>query len=118
MRHLRVLLIGAFAVGISAIATPASAQRATKGGYVVSQSAATPQSVAYLSTESAFTVGKTVYLRSTKTVIGTIEKVDESHAFPPTFPKSPAKAVLIRRKDRSKSWVPVEGISKIYVVGK
>lgn len=118
MRHLRVLLVGAFAVGISAIATPAGAQKATKGGYVVSQGAATPQSVTYLSSESAFTVGKTVYLRSTKTVIGTIEKVDESHAFPPKFPESPTKAVLIRWKDRSRNWVPVAGITKIYVVGK
>lgn len=98
MRHaIRVLIVGALAVTASAAAA---------------------QTITYLTSESAFVAGRTVYLRSTKTVIGTIEKVDESHAFPPTFPKSPAKAVLIRRKDRSKSWVPVEGITKIYVVGK
>jgi hypothetical protein len=120
MRHtIRVLLVGAFSVAASPVATPAHAQApATKGGYVVTKGAPAAQGITYLSTESAFVAGRTVYLRSTKTLIGTIEKVDESHAFPPTFPKSPAKAVLIRRKDRSKSWMPVEGITKLYVVGK
>ena len=115
----RLVLAGAFAVAASPAALSARAQApAAKGGYVVSQGAATAPGTTYLTNESAFVAGRTVFLRSTKTLIGTIEKVDESHAFPPSFPKSPAKAVLIRRKDRSKSWVPVEGITKIYVVGK
>jgi hypothetical protein len=119
MRHIRLLFAGAFAIATTVAVTPAHAQAAAaKGSYVVGHSTTAPQGVTYLSSESAFVAGKTVYLRSTKTRIGTIEKVDESHAFPPTFPKSPARAVLIRRKDRSKSWVPVEGITKIYVVGK
>jgi hypothetical protein len=113
----RVLIGSALAVGASAVATPAHAQAAAaKGGYVVSASAA--QGVAYSSRESDFVAGKTVYLRSNKTLVGTIEKVDANHAFPPSFPSSPAKAVLIRRKDRSKSWAPVEGITRLYVVNK
>jgi hypothetical protein len=103
----RILFGGALALGMLAIATPARAQAARND-----------HPAAYLSNESDFVAGKTVYLRSTKTLIGTIEKTDASHAFPPTFPHSPAKAVLIRRKDRSKSWLPVEGITKIYVVNK
>ena len=119
MRHtIRILIGSAFAIGASAVATSAHAQATpAKGGrYVVGPSAA--QGVAYASRESDFVAGKTVYLRSTKTLIGTIEKVDTSHAFPPSFPHSPARAVLIRRKDRSKSWVPVEGITKLYVVNR
>jgi hypothetical protein len=110
MRHApRILASGLLTLVALAVATPAQAQASAAKG---------SRPAAFLDKESAFTAGRTVYLRSTKTLIGTIEKTDESHAFPPTFPKSPAKAVLIRRKDRSKSWVPVEGITKIYVVGK
>jgi hypothetical protein len=109
MRHTpRLLIGGALALG-AAFATPAHAQ---------GSAGKTGRPAAYLGKESDFVPGKTVYLRSTKTLIGTIEKADDSHAFPPTFPHSPAKAVLIRRRDRSKSWLPVEGITKIYVVNK
>src|SRR5690349_15428837 len=102
----RVLIGAVFAVGGSSLAAPARAQApAPKGGHYVVVEQGAAQSAAYLDKESAFVVGKTVYLRSTKTLIGTIEKVDESHTFPPSFPKSPARAVLIRRRDRSKSWL-------------
>jgi hypothetical protein len=72
----------------------------------------------YSSAESDFAVGKTVYLRSSKTRIGTILAVDPNHSFPRTFPRPRMKAVLIRRKDGPSDWVPVERITRIYVVNK
>jgi hypothetical protein len=117
---MRVMIGGALALAGSTWATSAQGQTSTtKGGsYVVSRAPSTTQSAAYLGKESDFVVGKKVYLRSTKTFIGTIEKADESHSFPPSFPKTPAKAIMIRRKDRSRNWLPVEGITRIYVVNK
>lgn len=70
----------------------------------------------YSSDERDFTVGRTVYLRSTKTRIGRITATDARHDFPPSFRKRHAKAVLIRRFDGPVSWTPVEGLSRIYVV--
>jgi hypothetical protein len=72
----------------------------------------------YSSAESDFVVGKTVYLRSSKMRIGTILAADPNHSFPRTFPRSRMKAVLIRRKDGPRDWVPVERIARIYVVNK
>lgn len=80
--------------------------------------AQTASARAFTSEPRAFVVGKTVYLRSTKTRIGTIEAVDGRHAFPRTFPRPQMSAVLIHRKDGPMEWVPVEGITRIYVVGK
>ena len=72
----------------------------------------------YSSAESDFVVGKTVYLRSTKTRIGTILKTDSTHGFPRSFPRPRMKAVLIQRKDGPYEWTPVERITRIYVVNK
>jgi hypothetical protein len=70
----------------------------------------------YSSDEREFTRGRSVYLRSTKTRIGQILATDDAHEFPPTFRKTVAKAVLIRRVDGPLEWTPVEGLSRIYVV--
>lgn len=70
----------------------------------------------YSSDERDFTVGRTVYLRSTKTRIGRIMAMDADHDFPPSFRKRHARAVLIRRFDGPLDWTPVEGLSRIYVV--
>jgi len=70
----------------------------------------------YSSDERDFTRGRTVYLRSTKTRIGQILATDDAHDFPPSFRKTRAKAVLIRRVDGPLDWTPVEGLSRIYVV--
>lgn len=70
----------------------------------------------YSSDERDFTVGRSVYLRSTKTRIGRILATDDDHAFPPTFRKSPARAVLIKHVDGPFDWLPVEGLSRIYAV--
>ena len=107
MRHaIRLLAGGVLALCAAAPATNAHAQ------------ASTPSS--YSSAESDFVVGRNVYLRSSKTLIGTITKADEAHSFPRSFRlrHSPAKAVLIRRKDGPFEWTPIEGITRIYVVGK
>lgn len=70
----------------------------------------------YSGDERDFTVGRTVYLRSTRTRIGRIVAADANHEFPPTFTRRHAKAVLIRHTDGPRSWTPVEGLSRIYVV--
>jgi hypothetical protein len=71
----------------------------------------------YSSAPTDFVIGKTVYLRSSKMRIGTIEATDASHSFPRSFPRPRMKAVLIRRNG-GRDWVPVEGITRIYVVNK
>ena len=76
----------------------------------------TARSGAYSDREGDFTVGKGVYLRSTKTPIGRIMAADEDHRFPKDFPHRRARAVLIRRFDGPMDWQPVEGIGRIYVV--
>jgi hypothetical protein len=76
----------------------------------------TPRDTAtYSSQASDFVVGKRVYLHSTKTFIGTITAVDPNKSFPRTFARSHMKAVLIARVGGSKDWVPVDGITRIYV---
>jgi hypothetical protein len=70
----------------------------------------------YSSDERDFTVGRSVYLRSTKTRIGRIVATDDDHAFPPTFGKTHARAVLIRHVDGPVDWLPVESLPRVYVV--
>ena len=70
----------------------------------------------YSSDERDFTVGRSVYLRSTKTRIGRILATDDDHAFPPAFGKTRSKGVLIRHVDGPFDWLPVENISRVYVV--
>jgi hypothetical protein len=104
----------------AAAPTRTSAQASANSGAKASEASARAQTrpVSYLSEPSAFVVGKTVYLRSTKTRIGTIEAVDTHHAFPRSFPHQQMSAALIHRKDGPMDWVPLEGITRIYVVGR
>ena len=75
------------------------------------------QDARYSSIEADFIVGKQVHLRSTKTFIGRITAVDDDHGFPPDrFPRARMKAVRIERRDGPVDWVPVERITRIYVV--
>ena len=74
-----------------------------------------PDAATYSSDSSSFIVGKRVYLRSTKTYIGTISSVDPDKRFGPKFPRRRMKAVLIDRAEERQDWVPVEGITRIYV---
>jgi hypothetical protein len=105
MRFARLLLLA----GLSAPCA-AGAQRAT-------QPAAARADAGYSVDSTAFVVGKRVYLRSTKTRLGTIIGADESHDFRAGHFRRPwMKAVLIERRDGPREWVPVEGITKIYAV--
>lgn len=70
------------------------------------------------SAPSEFVVGKTVYLRSTGTRIGVIEKSDAAHNFPSWMSRRPLRAVLIHRKDGPMEWVAVDRVTRIYVVDK
>lgn len=70
----------------------------------------------YSSDARDFTVGRSVYLRSTKTRIARILATDDDHAFPPAFGKTHAKAVLIRHTDGPLDWMPVEFLTRVYVV--
>jgi len=88
--------------------------------HLISQGAAPQTSVrtdsSYSSREKDFRVGKSVYLRSSKTLIGRIIAIDPIHSFPPSFGRTRAKALLIKRKDGPLDWMPVEGALRIYVV--
>jgi hypothetical protein len=71
----------------------------------------------YSGDSTRFVVGRRVYLRSTKTFIGTIVAADAKHDFRSgRFPRPWMKAVLVDRRDGPHEWVPVEGITKLYVV--
>jgi hypothetical protein len=70
----------------------------------------------FSSDERDFTAGRSVYLRSTKTRIGRILATDDDHAFPPTFRQAHARAVLIRHNDGPLDWLPVEALTRVYVV--
>lgn len=103
------------AAGSVFLAAPLVAQQDAVGGrtrHTASDSAGTPE---YSSREADFVVGKSVYLRSTKTRIGRILAVDENRSFPASFRRRHSKAVLIRRFDGPIDWVPVDGITRIYV---
>ncbi len=69
----------------------------------------------YSSDSTSFVVGKRVYLRSTKTYIGTISAVDPDKRMEGKFPRRRMMAVLIDRAEQRRDWVPVEGITRIYV---
>ncbi len=72
----------------------------------------------YSSREKDFRVGKSVYLRSSKTLIGTIIAIDPIHSFPPSFGRTRAKGLLIKRKDGPLDWMPIDGVLRIYVVAR
>jgi hypothetical protein len=97
-----LLLLAVAAYAPVAIARQTSATHAAGAGYS--------------SDERDFAVGRTVYLRSTKTKIGRIVAADDDHEFPATFRKRHARAVLLRHVDGPMDWLPVEGLSRVYVV--
>jgi hypothetical protein len=96
----------------------AAKQRTPPPQAVPAQQAAPPHAGkdGYSSDERDFTVGRSVYLRSTKTRIGRIVAADDDHAFPPTFRTTRAKAVQIRHSDGPFDWQPVEFATRVYVV--
>lgn len=97
-----LLLIGGAAYAPVAIARQATLAHAGRDGYS--------------GDEHDFTVGRTVYLRSAKSKIGRIIAVDEDHEFPATFRTRHGRAVLLRHVDGPMDWLPVEGLSRVYVV--
>jgi hypothetical protein len=113
---LRPLMRTIIAASILGVSSQADAQQAPASAGFRSPSTATDS--LYSSSEADFVVGKTVYLRSSKMLIGTITKTDANHSFPRTFPRPRMKAVLIKRKDGPYEWTPVERIARIYVVKK
>ncbi len=117
MRHIRAThaaLTMALALAITGAAAAQQSAAPAKGAARHSQ---LTQDVRYSSSEADFVVGKQVHLRSTKTFIGRITAVDDDHGFPADrFPRARMKAVRIERRDGPVSWVPVERITRIYVV--
>jgi hypothetical protein len=106
MRCARSLLLVALSMPCAA-----RAQRTTVGF------SATASADGYSADSTRFVVGKRVYLRSTKTYVGTIVETAEKHDFRAgRFPRPWMKAVLIERRDGPHEWVPVERITRIYVV--
>lgn len=106
---------------IAGLATRANGQASPSSTATSRASVGRPNSAndsLYSTAERDFVVGKTVYLRSSKTLIGTIVRTDPNHAFPRTFPRPRMNAVLIRRKDGPFEWTPVERVARIYVVNK
>jgi hypothetical protein len=106
MRHAHLLLL----VALSAPGA-VGAQRAATA------TTAAAKADSYSADSTSFVVGKRVYLRSTRTYIGTIIDANEQHDFRAgRFRRPWMKAVLIERRDGPNEWVPVEGITRIYVV--
>ena len=102
-----MLAAGLLLIAVAAYAPVAIARQTT---------AAREASAGYSSQERDFTVGRTVYLRSTKTKIGRIVAADDHHDFPPSFRTRHGRAVLLRHVDGPMDWLPVEGLSRVYVV--
>lgn len=117
MRHLRAIHV-AITMTLTLVSPVAAvAQQAGAPTVGSAKPARPPQDVRYSSSEADFVVGKQVHLRSTKTFIGRITAVDDDHGFPPDrFPRARMKAVRIERRDGPVSWMPVERITRIYVV--
>ncbi len=105
-----LLLLSATHAVEAQLATPAPVAGASAVGRRGADSA-------YSGNVADFVPGRRVFLRSTKTWIGTITAVDNDHPFPPDrFPRARMKAVLIVRRDGPLGWMPVERITRIYVV--
>lgn len=112
--HIASLISAAVLVAV-APAEAGAQQGAVQAGHPTASRPAASDS-GYSGKESDFVVGKRVYLRSTKTFIGTIIDVDDAHHFPPErFPRAEMKAVLLVRRDGPYDWVPLQGLTKIYV---
>ena len=97
-----LLLIAGAAYAPVAIARQATLAHAGRDGYSAD--------------ERDFTTGRTVYLRSTKTKIGRILAVDDAREFPASFHTRHGRAVLLRHVDGPMDWLPVAGLSRVYVV--
>lgn len=119
MRALILPSVVLLAIAGAAVA-PIQAQSSAVTGRGISHAGASTRAMpsAYLSDTSAFVPGRVVYLRSTRTRIGVIEAADAHHQFPASFSRRSMSAVLIRRKDGPLDWIPIDGITRIYVVGK
>ena len=118
VRFRRTMLSVFVLAGVSASARAQAVTQAVPaqaGGF---RTASAASDSLYSFAESDFVVGKTVFLRSSKMHYGTILALDANHRFPPSFPKTRTKAVLIRRKDGPYEWAPVERVLRIYVVKK
>ena len=117
MRHLRAIHVAITMTLTLVISATAAAQQMGAPTSRSAKLARPAQDVRYSSSEADFVVGKQVHLRSTKTFIGRITAVDDDHGFPADrFPRARMKAVRIERRDGPVSWVPVERITRIYVV--
>jgi hypothetical protein len=114
-RRSRVSCLAAFLVLVSA---KSGLSQTRPAGNIAGIAPAAPTRVdpSYSTAEKDFTVGKKVYLRSSKTHIGSIVAVDPDHAFPPRMGVTRAKGVLIRRKDGPLDWMPLKSALRIYVV--
>lgn len=97
-----LLLIAGAAYAPVAIARQTTLARAGRDGYS--------------SDERDFTVGRTVYLRWARTKVGRIIAADENHRFPSGFRTRRGRAVLLRHVDGPTDWLPVDGLSRVYVV--
>ncbi|MCY7379171.1 MAG: hypothetical protein LH467_07540 [Gemmatimonadaceae bacterium] len=117
MRQLRAIHAAITVTLTLVIAVIAAAQQTGAPTAGSATSPRPPQDVRYSSSEADFVVGRQVHLRSTRTFIGRITAVDDDHGFPPDrFPRARMKAVRIERRDGPVDWVPVERITRIYVV--
>ncbi len=113
----RGLLVHAFIGGAMLTAAPALRAQGTRANASVVRTvgSATADS-GFSGAEGDFIVGRRVYLRSTKTFIGTIIDADANKRFPADrYPRARMKAVLIQRFDGPLGWVPMERVTRIYV---
>ncbi|MDB4886868.1 MAG: hypothetical protein JWN79_2306 [Gemmatimonadetes bacterium] len=119
MRHASSLwTTGLLVLGLAASPRAASAQASAADRQQRPPAPAGEAPVVPTSTPAEFVVGKQVYLRSTGTRIGVIEKADSAHVFPSWMSRKPLRAVLIHRKDGPMEWVAVDRITRIYVVDR
>lgn len=110
-------LVQAFIGGVMLTAAPVlRAQGAQANGSAVRAAGSAAADSGYSGAEGDFIVGRRVYLRSTKTFIGTIIDADANKRFPSDrFPRARMKAVLIKRFDGPLGWIPMESVTRIYV---
>ena len=116
MRRLSRLCCAVTILGLATATTGMSQGRSQADTVGVSRRTSGRSDPSYSGIEKDFTVGKSVYLRSSKTLIGTIIAIDPDHSFPRTFNRPRSKALQIKRKDGPVDWIPVDGALRIYVV--
>jgi hypothetical protein len=119
MRSRPVLLVAGLCLIGGAAYAPVAIARQIGASQAPAQHLAAPPHAGkdgFSSDARDFTVGRSVYLRSTRTRIGLIVAADDDHIFPPTFRRSHGQAVLIRHTDGPLDWLPVESLNRVYVV--